>query len=92
MKPNEIDSIKQQNKEKFYPIPMIMVGMGTCGIGNGAESVLPNFKNKSTTKYTLHPKKQDVSASVPKNLWSYSINLKSHYWYTAKSRKRMSHE
>ena len=51
MKPNEIDSIKQQNKEKILPsIPMIMVGMGTCGIGNGAESVFVEFQKQIDNK------------------------------------------
>ena len=51
MKPNEIDSIKQQNKEKILPsIPMIMVGMGTCGIGNGAESVFAEFQKQIDNK------------------------------------------
>ena len=51
MKPNEIDSIKQQNREKILPsIPMIMVGMGTCGIGNGAENVFAELQKQIDSK------------------------------------------
>ena len=60
MKPRELEILKQQNQERIIPAtPMILVGMGTCGIGNGADIVYAklqkfivdtkaNFKLKQT--------------------------------------------
>jgi NADH:ubiquinone oxidoreductase subunit F (NADH-binding)/(2Fe-2S) ferredoxin len=40
MKAHELEILKQQNKNRVTPpAPMILVGMGTCGIGNGADLV-----------------------------------------------------
>ena len=40
MKPHEFEILKQQFKERILPaVPMILVGMGTCGIGNGADVI-----------------------------------------------------
>lgn len=40
MKPQELEVLKQQNLKEILPSkPMIMIGMGTCGIGNGADLV-----------------------------------------------------
>ena len=40
MRPSEIKLIKEQQQERILPaMPMILVGMGTCGIGNGADTV-----------------------------------------------------
>ncbi|HRZ98198.1 MAG TPA: (2Fe-2S) ferredoxin domain-containing protein, partial [Paludibacter sp.] len=47
MKSNELEIIKQQNLWRIMPsTPMIMVGMGTCGIGNGADILYNKFQNK----------------------------------------------
>jgi len=40
MKAHELEILKQQNQDRITPsAPMILVGMGTCGIGNGADLV-----------------------------------------------------
>jgi NADH-quinone oxidoreductase subunit F len=40
MKAHELEILKQQNQDRITPlVPMILVGMGTCGIGNGADLV-----------------------------------------------------
>ncbi|GAT64158.1 NADH-ubiquinone oxidoreductase-F iron-sulfur binding region domain-containing protein [Paludibacter jiangxiensis] len=40
MTPSDLDNIRQNNRHRILPEqPMIMVGMGTCGIGNGADLV-----------------------------------------------------
>ncbi len=40
MKPSEIKILQEQHRERILPaVPMILVGMGTCGIGNGADAV-----------------------------------------------------
>ena len=47
MKSNELEIIKQQNQWRILPAePMILVGMGTCGIGNGADILYNKFQNK----------------------------------------------
>jgi len=46
MKPQELETLKQQNLERITPAePMILLGMGTCGIGNGADVVF-NYLQK----------------------------------------------
>ena len=45
MKPSEIETLRKQHKERILPAtPMILVGMGTCGIGNGAATVYHHFE------------------------------------------------
>ncbi len=40
MKSNNLEILRQQNQFRILPAtPMILVGMGTCGIGNGADVV-----------------------------------------------------
>ncbi len=40
MRPSEIKILQGQHRERILPVvPMILVGMGTCGIGNGADAV-----------------------------------------------------
>ncbi|MBP1663794.1 MAG: hydrogenase [Bacteroidetes bacterium] len=40
MKSHELEILKQQFQERILPdVPMILVGMGTCGIGNGADVI-----------------------------------------------------
>ena len=40
MKPSEIKILEEQHRERILPkTAMILVGMGTCGIGNGADAV-----------------------------------------------------
>ncbi|MHB9055884.1 MAG: FAD-dependent oxidoreductase [Paludibacteraceae bacterium] len=53
MKPYQLEILKQQNQEQILPLtPMILVGMGTCGIGNGADLVLSRLQMKiSETKF-----------------------------------------
>jgi len=49
MKSNELEIIKQQNLWRIRPTtPMILVGMGTCGIGNGADTLYTQLQNKIT--------------------------------------------
>lgn len=49
MKPSEIKIIKEQHQERILPsMPMILVGMGTCGIGNGADSVYRQIRKQIT--------------------------------------------
>jgi len=44
MKPSEIKILQEQQRARILPaMPMILVGMGTCGIGNGAEAVYRRF-------------------------------------------------
>jgi len=47
MKPQELEIIKQQSQERILPTtPMIMVGMGTCGIGNGADLIFKQLQKQ----------------------------------------------
>ncbi|MBK5196443.1 MAG: NADH-quinone oxidoreductase subunit J/K, partial [Proteiniphilum sp.] len=40
MKPSDIKKVRELHKERILPaLPMILVGMGTCGMGNGADTV-----------------------------------------------------
>ncbi|MFT3754144.1 MAG: FAD-dependent oxidoreductase [Paludibacter sp.] len=40
MKAHELEILKQQNQDRITPpVPLILVGLGTCGIGNGADLV-----------------------------------------------------
>ena len=40
MKPSEIITMREQHRERILPDePMMLVGMGTCGVGNGAGAV-----------------------------------------------------
>lgn len=49
MKPSEIKIIKEQHQERILPVmPMILVGMGTCGIGNGAAMVFHQVQKQIT--------------------------------------------
>ena len=49
MKSNELEIIKQQNLWRIKPTtPMVLVGMGTCGIGNGADTLYTQLQNKIT--------------------------------------------
>ncbi|MFA7492073.1 MAG: FAD-dependent oxidoreductase [Proteiniphilum sp.] len=49
MKPSEIKIIKEQHQERILPVmPMILVGMGTCGIGNGADMVFHQVQKQIT--------------------------------------------
>lgn len=46
MKSNELDYLKSLYTENMLPLqPMIMIGMGTCGIGNGADVLFNRFTN-----------------------------------------------
>ncbi|VBB45808.1 conserved hypothetical protein [uncultured Paludibacter sp.] len=53
MKPSQLEILQKQNIERILPpIPMLMVGMGTCGIGNGADVVYAQFQKQiSETKF-----------------------------------------
>jgi NADH-quinone oxidoreductase subunit F len=43
--PNTLSKAKEECLQKLYPSkPVVMVGMGTCGIGNGADKVYEAFK------------------------------------------------
>lgn len=45
MKSHELEILKQQNQDRITPpAPMILVGMGTCGIGNGADLVFSRIQ------------------------------------------------
>ena len=47
MKPSEIKLLKEQHINRILPeTPMILVGMGTCGIGNGADTVYNQFQKQ----------------------------------------------
>lgn len=47
MKSHELEILKQQNLERILPpTPMILVGMGTCGIGNGADVVFNKLQKQ----------------------------------------------
>jgi len=47
MKPSEIEILRKQHRERILPAtPMILVGMGTCGIGNGAGAVYHHFEKQ----------------------------------------------
>lgn len=49
MRPSEIKLIKEQHQERILPaMPMILVGMGTCGIGNGADTVYRQIRKQIT--------------------------------------------
>ncbi len=52
MKPHELEILKQQFQERILPdVPMILVGMGTCGIGNGADVIFNRLEARiSETK------------------------------------------
>ena len=44
MRPSGIKMLQEQHRERILPaVPMILVGMGTCGIGNGADVVYRRF-------------------------------------------------
>ena len=53
MKTQELEILKQQNRERILPSsPMILVGMGTCGIGNGADVVFNRVQTQiAETKF-----------------------------------------
>jgi NADH-quinone oxidoreductase subunit F len=47
MKSHELEILRQQNLHRIQPTtPMIMVGMGTCGIGNGADIIFNRIKKQ----------------------------------------------
>ena len=47
MTPSDLDSIKQSNIHRILPEhAMLMVGMGTCGIGNGADAVFNRLQRQ----------------------------------------------
>jgi len=47
MKSHELEILRQKNLHRIQPsTPMIMVGMGTCGIGNGADVVFNRLRKK----------------------------------------------
>ena len=51
MKPQELKIIKDKNQSEINPsIPMILVGMGTCGIGNGADIVYNRLQKEIDEK------------------------------------------
>lgn len=51
MKPTDLKSLQNQHISDVYPsVPMILVGMGTCGIGNGADAVFFKLKQYIETK------------------------------------------
>ena len=45
----ELDTLKQKYLTEILPYsPMLLVGMGTCGIGNGAETIFKSLQKKIT--------------------------------------------
>lgn len=45
----ELDTLKQKYLTEILPYsPMLLVGMGTCGIGNGAENIFKSLQKKIT--------------------------------------------
>lgn len=47
MKSHKLETLKQQNQERILPVtPMILVGIGTCGIGNGADVVFTKLQKQ----------------------------------------------
>jgi NADH-quinone oxidoreductase subunit F len=50
MTPSDLDFVQQSNIHRILPEhPMLMVGMGTCGIGNGAEVVFNRLQQQIVT-------------------------------------------
>jgi NADH-quinone oxidoreductase subunit F len=51
MKSHELEILRQQNLHRIQPsMPMIMVGMGTCGIGNGADVIFNRLRKQIDEK------------------------------------------
>jgi NADH-quinone oxidoreductase subunit F len=49
--PAAIETLRQKGRKKILPdVPKISVGMGTCGIGNGAREVYDSFRTAITAK------------------------------------------
>lgn len=49
MKPSDIKIVKELHQERILPArPMILVGLGTCGIGNGAAAVFQQLRKQLT--------------------------------------------
>ena len=47
MKPSDIKKMSALHQKRILPaVPMILVGMGTCGIGNGAETVYQQLEKQ----------------------------------------------
>jgi len=59
MKSQELEILKKQNLAEILPsVPMLLVGMGTCGIGNGADMVYNRLQKMiEDYKYDLKLKK-----------------------------------
>jgi len=59
MKSQDLEIIKKQNLGEILPsVPMLLVGMGTCGIGNGADLVFNRLQKLiDDNKYDLKLKK-----------------------------------
>ena len=57
MDTNTLYSLHTLNRERIIPDkPMIMVGMGTCGIGNGADQLFQSLLRLQTNnKFLLKP-------------------------------------
>ena len=57
MNTNELNTLRKKLQSEVYPsTPMIMIGMGTCGIGNGADLVfnaIHNYLNNNKLKIEL---------------------------------------
>jgi NADH-quinone oxidoreductase subunit F len=55
----ELESLRIQNIERILPsVPMFLVGMSTCGIGNGAESVYRSLENEIAFRHLNFKLKQ----------------------------------
>ena len=49
MKVQELETLKRRFIQNMLPsTPMILVGMGTCGIGNGADVLYESLQNHIT--------------------------------------------
>jgi len=55
----ELESLRIQNIERILPsVPIFLVGMSTCGIGNGAESVYRSLENEIAFRHLNFKLKQ----------------------------------
>ncbi len=70
MRPSEIKILQEQHRGRILPVvPMILVGMGTCGIGNGADAVYARIMRQISEDGIECNLNRQMFGSVPRSRW-----------------------